>query len=39
MVIDEIQLTRHISQVKGIGFDVATLKWMIMFIQIQNGVV
>ena len=22
MVIDEIQLTRHISQVKGIGFDI-----------------
>ncbi|HAY3252691.1 TPA: HAMP domain-containing histidine kinase [Staphylococcus aureus] len=42
MVIDEIQLTRHISQVKGIGFDVdfkvdnhvyTDIKWCRMIIR------
>ena len=42
MVIDEIQLTRHISQVKGIGFDIdfkvdnhvyTDIKWCRMIIR------
>ncbi len=38
MVIDEIQLTDILVRLKVLVL-MLTLKWMIMFIQIQNGVV